>query len=76
MKCLRDLLFPNGAAVTAHSAEDLQKLMNRISKACQGLGLTISLKKTQVMAQEMNSPPNIAILGPERKVVHDFVHLG
>ena len=69
MKCLRDLLFPNGASVTAHSAEDLQKLMNRFSKACQGFGLTISLKKKQVKAQDMDSPPNIAILGHERKVV-------
>lgn len=69
MKCLRDLLFPNGASVTAHSAEDLQKLMNRFSKACQGFGLTISLRKTQVMAQDMDSPPNIAILGHEQKVV-------
>ena len=76
MKCLRDLLFADGAAVTAHSAKDLQQLMNRFSKACQDFVLTISLKKTQVMAQDMESPPNITILGHKREVVHDFVYLG
>ena len=76
MKCLRDLLFADGAAVTAHSAEDLQQLMNRFSKACRDFGLTISLKKTQVMAQDMDTPPNITILEREWEVVHDFVYLG
>ena len=76
MKCLRDFLFADDAAITAHSAEDLQHLMNRFSNACQDFGLTISLKKTQVMAQEENSPLNMTILEHELEVVNDFVYLG
>ena len=56
LRSLRDFLSPDDAAVTAHSAEDLQQLMTRFSNACQDLGLTISLKKTQVMEQDVDSP--------------------
>ena len=40
LKCMRDFLFADDAAIVAHSAEDLQQLMNRFSKACQDFGLT------------------------------------
>ena len=56
LRCLRDFLFAEDAAVTAHSAEDLQQLMTRFSDACQDFGLTISLKKTQVMGQDTTPP--------------------
>ena len=46
MKYLRDLLFSNDAAITAHSTEDLQKVMSRFSKAYQDFEQKISLKKT------------------------------
>ena len=61
MLCMRDFLFADDAAVTAHSAEDLQQLMTRFSDACQDFGLTISLKKTQVMGQDTDSSPAISI---------------
>ena len=63
LKCMRDFLFADDATIFAHSAENLQQLMNHFSKACQDFGLTISLKKTQVMGQDL-------------EVVHDFVYLG
>ena len=76
MKGPHDLLFTDDAPITTHSAENLQQqLMNRFSKACQDFGLTISLKKTQVMAQDVDSPPNITILEHELEVVDDFVYL-
>ena len=75
MKCLRDVFFANDAAITAHSAEDLQQLMNRFRKAFQDFGPTISLKKTQVMAQNVDSLSNITILEHELEVVNDFVSL-
>ena len=37
MKYLRDPLFPDDAAITAHSAEDIQKVMIRFKKAYQEL---------------------------------------
>ena len=64
MKYLRDLLFIEDAAVTSpplHSTGDLQKLTNRFSKGCQDFKMTISLKETQVMAQDVESPPNTTI---------------
>ena len=42
-------------------------------KACQDFGLTISLKKTQVMGRGMDSPPSITISTQELEVVHDFM---
>ena len=46
MKYLRDLLFADHAAITAHSAEDLRTVMIRFSKPYQDFDLKISLKKT------------------------------
>ena len=76
LTCLRDFLFADDAAVTAHSAEDLQQLMTRFIDACQDFGLTISLKKTQVMGQDTDSAPAISINNHELDVIHDFVYLG
>ena len=76
LRCLRDFLFADDAAVTAHSAKDLQQFMTRFSYACQNFGLTISLKKTQVMGQDVDSPPAISINDLELDVIHDFVYLG
>ena len=76
LKCMRDFLFADDAAVVAHSAQDLQQLINRLSKACQDSGLTISLKKAQVMGQGVDSPPSIIISTQELVGVHEFVYLG
>ena len=75
MKCLRDFLFADDAAITAHSVEALQQLMNRFRKSFQDFGLTISLKKTRVMAQNVDSLSNITILEHELEAVNDFVSL-
>ena len=50
--------------------------MTHFSDACQDFGLTISLKKTQVMGQDVDSPPAISINDHELNVIHDFVYLG
>ena len=76
LRCLHDFLFADDAAVTAHSAEDLQQFMTRFSDACRDFGLTISLKKTQVIGQDTDSAPAININDHELDVIHDFVYLG
>ena len=76
LRCLRDFLFADDAAVTAHSAEDLQQLMTRFRDACQDFRLTISLTKTQVMGQDVDSPQAISINDHKLDVTHDFVYLG
>ena len=71
---MQDFVFADGAAVVAHFAEMLQQFMNHFSKACQDFGLTISLKKTQVMAQGVDSPLSITISMQELEVVNDFMY--
>ena len=42
---VRDLLFADDAALIAHSAQDLQTLLNQFLSACSDFVLTIRLKK-------------------------------
>ena len=48
---IRDVLFVDDAAVTAHTEHDLQQLMDRFFHACRDFGLTNSLKKTNVLVK-------------------------
>ena len=76
LNSLPDFLFVDDAAGAAHSAKDLQQLMTRFSEACRDFGLTSRLKKTQVMGQDVDSPPSISISDHELDDVQDFVFLG
>ena len=49
---IRDMLFADDAAVATHTQEELQSLMDCFSQACKDFGLTISLKKTNVLGQD------------------------
>ena len=51
--CLRDFLLADDAAVTAHTEEDLQRLMRRFTVACENFGLTIRLHMTPVTGQDV-----------------------
>ena len=51
-KLIRELLFADDAAIVSHSEEELQSMMDKFSSACHAFGLTISIKKTKVMAQD------------------------
>ena len=43
--------FADDAALTSHSEEGLQSLVDKLSHACKEFGLTISLRKTNILAQ-------------------------
>ncbi|KAL0173433.1 hypothetical protein M9458_029401, partial [Cirrhinus mrigala] len=73
---IHDMLFANDAALTTHTEDGLQQLVNCFSYACKKFGLTISLKKTKVMAQKKDSPPTIAIDGYNLECVENFTYLG
>ncbi|GAA6107151.1 uncharacterized protein LOC118407100 [Tachysurus ichikawai] len=73
---IRELLFADDAALTSHTEDGLQKLVCRFSHACKEFGLTISLKKTNVMIQDADSPPTIAIEGYNLEVVENYTYLG
>ena len=43
---------------------------------CRDFGLTISLKKTNVLGQDVDTPPVITINNYQLEVVHEFTYLG
>ena len=51
-KFTRDLLFADDVAITTHTQEDLQWLLDHFSDACRHFTLSISLAKMQVMRQD------------------------
>ncbi|XP_037803948.1 uncharacterized protein LOC119598373 [Penaeus monodon] len=64
------------AALTAHSEDALQRLINCFAHACREFGLTISLKKTNILGQDVSSNPSITIGDYILEVVEDFTYLG
>ena len=73
---IRDIPLADDAAVTTHTQEELQALMDRFSLACKDFGLTISLKKTNVLGQDTMELPAITIDDYELDVVEQFTYLG
>ena len=73
---IRDMLFADDAAVATHTQEELQSLMDCFSQACKDFGLTISLKKTNVLGQDTEALPVITIDDYEFDAVCQFIYLG
>ena len=73
---IRELLFADDAALATNGEAELQSLMNRFSHACKQFGLTISLKKTNVMGQDTDDPLSISIDGHHLEAVESFTYLG
>ena len=73
---IRELLFADDAALTSHSEAGLQRLVDKLSAACKEFGLTISLKKTNIMVQGAESSPSIKIGDTRLDLVDSFTYLG
>ena len=73
---IRELLFADDAALASHSEAGLQRLVDKLSHACKEFGLTITLKKTNILAQDAETPPVITINNTEPEVVDSFTYLG
>ena len=73
---IRELLFADDAALASHTRQGLQRLLDDFSKACNDFGLTISVKKTEVMTHNTTSVPKISVYNTILKVVDDFKYLG
>jgi len=58
---IRELLFADDAALAAHTGTALQRLITRFAEPCREFGLTISLKKTNIMGQDVSTTPTITI---------------
>ena len=70
------MLFADDAAVVTHTHEEVQSLMDCFSQACKDFGLTISLKKTNVLGQDTDAQPGISIDDYELDAVCQFIYLG
>ena len=76
MVTICDLFFADDAALVAHSAQDLQTLMNQFSSACSDFGLTISFKKIKFLSQGKEILPSIKINSKDIEKVKKWVYLG
>ena len=74
------LLFAGDCALLVHTEEALQHIVNRFSDAATNSGLTVSLKKTEVLCQlpprEAYSPPCISIDVTKLNAVEHLIYLG
>ena len=57
-----------------HAQKYLPSMVDRFSQACDGL--TISLKKTNVLGQDTEAPPVITIHDYRLDAVCEFTYLG
>ena len=73
---IREMLFADDAALAAHRHDALQRLITCFSEACKDFGLTISLKKTEVMGQDVSAAPEIKIDDHTLGVTDSFTYLG
>ena len=73
---IRDFLFADDAALVCHTRPGLQRLLGSFSKVCSNFGLTISVKKTEVMIQNAPSTPSISVYNSAMKAVGQFKYLG
>ncbi|KAK2171023.1 hypothetical protein NP493_1110g00025 [Ridgeia piscesae] len=48
---MRELLFADDSALVAHSAEEMQKIVDAFSDALKKFGLKINIKKTEMLYQ-------------------------
>ena len=68
--------FADDAALTTHKKEELQQRISQFSHTCKKFGLTISIRKTEVMGQDVQSPPSITIDNQVLEVADHFTYLG
>ena len=77
---INDLLFADDCALNSTSEEEMQENVDKFAQACINFGLTISIKKTEVMHQpapgKVYNEPNIVINGQRLKAVDKFTYLG
>ena len=49
-------IFADDAALVSHTQEGIQCLVDRLLKSCKEFSLTVSIKKTEIMAQDAEIP--------------------
>ena len=74
---MRELLFADDSTLVAHSAEEMQKIVDAFSNASTKIGLKINIKKNEVLYQP-NSTRTRDIMADGNKLnsVMEFTYLG
>ena len=76
---MRELLFADDSALVAHSAEEMQKIVDAFSNASKKFGLKINIKKTEVLYQpnsKRTREEDILVGGNKLNSVLEFTYLG
>ena len=76
---MRELLFAIDSALVAHSAEEMQKIVDAFSDASKKFGLKINIKKTEVLYQPNSTKTreeDIMVDGNKLNSVLEFTNLG
>ena len=76
---MRELIFADDSALVAHSAEDIQKIVDAFSDASKKFGLKINIKKTEVLYQSNSTrtrEEDIMVDGNKLNSVLEFTYLG
>jgi len=77
---VRELMFADDCALAAHNEEDAQMLMDAFAYSAEWCGLTISLKKMEVLAKPKpgvsSITPNILMSQTALKTCENFPYLG
>ena len=75
---MRELLFADDSALVAHSAEEIQKIVDAFSDASKKFGLKINIKKTEVLYQPNSirtREEDIMVDGNKLNSVLEFTYL-
>ena len=76
---MRELLFADDSALVAHSAEEMQKIVDAFSDASKKVDLKINIKKTEVLHQPNSTrtrEDDIMVDGNKLNSVLEFTYLG
>ena len=76
---MRELLFADDSALVAHSAEEMQNIVDAFSNASKKFGLKINIKKTEVLYQpnsRRTREEDIMVDGNKLNSVLEFTYLG
>ena len=76
---VRELLFADDSALIAHSAEEIQRIVDAFANASSKFGLKINIKKTEVMFQPnstMTMEEDINVDETTLTYVKEFTYLG
>ena len=76
---MRELLFADDSALVAHSAEEMQNIVDAFSNASKKFGLKINIKKTEVLYQPNSTrtrEEDIMVDGNKLNSVLEFTYLG